>query len=153
LVNKHRLRYDVLSLLDLMCGVCLRAAKHSLEELRRGAGLNQLQIAQPPHSSARQEDTRRRLQPHCHGHLARKRRLTALHGGQPCIDVGQRLGELIPQQLIETWQLRYQIVMDVVGIGRRESRGKRRRSYSTCALQYRASIVHELEVEGRWLGL
>jgi hypothetical protein len=105
LVNKHRLRCDVLSLLDLLCGVCLRAAKHSLEELRRGAGLNQLQIAQPPHSPARQEATRRRLQPHRRRHLARKRRLTALYGGHPCVDVGQRLGELIPQRLIETWHL------------------------------------------------
>jgi hypothetical protein len=105
LVNKHRLRCDVRSLLDLLCGVCLCAAKHRLEELRRGTGLNQLQIPQPPHSSARQEATRHCLQPHRRRHLARKRRLTALHGGQPCVDVGRRLGELIPQWLIETWHL------------------------------------------------
>jgi hypothetical protein len=48
------------------------------------------------------------------------------------VDVGQRLGDLIPQRLIETWHLRYQIVMWAVGIERGESRG----AAATGALQY-----------------
>ena len=50
----------------------LRAANHNLEELQRGAGLNQLQIAHLPHPPTCQEAARSSLQPHRSQHLAGK---------------------------------------------------------------------------------
>jgi hypothetical protein len=64
----------MLKILDAADGIeVLHAAKCNLEELRRGAGLNQLQIAHLPHPPTCKEATRSSLQPHCRRHLAVKR--------------------------------------------------------------------------------
>jgi hypothetical protein len=44
----------------------IHAVEHNLEELRRRAGLNQLQIVHLPHPPTCKEATHSSLQPHCH---------------------------------------------------------------------------------------
>ena len=50
----------------------LHAVKHNLEELRRGAGLNLLQIVHLLHPPPCKEAARSSLQPYCHRHIGGK---------------------------------------------------------------------------------